>query len=96
MSLLPPPTKVRPPMSQKSEIKVYLPLHLIGELESLKRNGNRSHFIEKAIREKLKNVQGAYMDDYQTKVLLAHMRDRFNPEDLKHQLLQIILDEVNV
>jgi len=44
-------------MSKKMEIKVYLPSKLVGELESRKRAGIRSKFIEKAIRKRLKNEE---------------------------------------
>lgn len=40
-------------MSRKSEIKVYLPTRMVGELESLKRAGVRSKFIHDAIRFRL-------------------------------------------
>ena len=44
-------------MSRKSEIKVYLPTKLVGELESRKRAGIRSKFIEEAIRKRLKKEE---------------------------------------
>lgn len=40
-------------MSKKTEIKVYLPTKMVGELESRKRAGVRSKFIRDAIRFKL-------------------------------------------
>ena len=46
-------------MSRKSEIKVYLPTKMVGELESLKRAGVRSKFIATAIRNHLDK-----MDEY--------------------------------
>ena len=85
-------------MSQKSEIKVYLPLKLIGELEGKKRAGMRSKFIEKAINEKLKNTQGSYMDDFPTLPLLCHLRERLEEDyggpNITSSLLQLIIDEV--
>lgn len=40
-------------MTKKTEIKVYLPTKMVGELESRKRAGVRSKFIRDAIRFKL-------------------------------------------
>ncbi len=40
-------------MAKKTEIKVYLPTKMVGELESRKRAGVRSKFIRDAIRFKL-------------------------------------------
>ena len=39
-------------MRNKIEIKVYLPYTMVGELEREKRRGNRSKYIEGAIRAK--------------------------------------------
>lgn len=44
-------------MSKKTEIKVYLPTRMVGELESKKRYGVRSKFIEDAIRSRLNGEQ---------------------------------------
>lgn len=44
-------------MSRKTEIKVYLPTKLVGELEPRKRAGIRSKFIEQAIRSRLKKEE---------------------------------------
>ncbi len=40
-------------MSKKTEIKVYLPIKMVGELEAKKRAGVRSEFIRNAIRRSL-------------------------------------------
>ena len=40
-------------MSKKTEIKVYLPMKMVGELEAKKRAGVRSEFIRNAIRRSL-------------------------------------------
>jgi hypothetical protein len=40
-------------MSNKTEIKVYLPTKMVGELEVQKKAGVRSQFIREAIRFKL-------------------------------------------
>ena len=50
-------------MSKKSEIKVYLPTKMIGELESRKRAGIRSKFIEKAIRKSLDDDGNYHIDE---------------------------------
>jgi metal-responsive CopG/Arc/MetJ family transcriptional regulator len=44
-------------MPRKSEIKVYLPTKMVGELESLKRAGVRSKFIATAIRNHLDKME---------------------------------------
>jgi len=79
-------------MSQKSEIKVYLPLKLIGELEGRKRIGQRSRFIEAAVREKLSRHQHATLQDWNALSLLCNVRDRFEPSHIQFKLLQLIID----
>ncbi len=63
-------------MSQKSEIKVYLPIKMIGELESRKRNGERSKFIETAIRNRLNKFEELTLKDVSTKVLVVELYNR--------------------
>jgi len=93
--MLPPSSMVRPPPSQKSEIKVYLPLKLIGELESKKRRGNRSRFIANAVREKLARVDSASMEDFSIVALLCFSRDHDSLKPIHRELMQIIIEELN-
>lgn len=50
-------------MSKKTEIKVYLPTKMVGELESRKRAGIRSKFIAEAIRDKIDQVKEYAIED---------------------------------
>ncbi len=59
-------------MSQKSEIKVYLPTKMVGELESRKRAGVRSQFIREAIQFKLNGEDEFAIEDLPTQDLLDH------------------------
>jgi metal-responsive CopG/Arc/MetJ family transcriptional regulator len=63
-------------MSRKSEIKVYLPIKMIGELESRKRAGERSKFIETAIRNRLNKFEDLTLKDVTTKALVAELYNR--------------------
>ncbi len=92
IGMLPPSTMVRPPQNQKSEIKVYLPLKLIGELEGKKRAGMRSKFIEKAIKEKLARIEKSTLDDYSDLVLLCASRDRMLVGTLAEEIIQVLID----
>jgi len=83
-------------MSQKTEIKVYLPMKLVGELESKKRNGMRSKFIETAIRDKLRHIESSTMGDYSTLALLCHVRDRPEIRDHQFNILQMFIEEMIV
>jgi len=80
-------------MPYKTEIKVYLPVKLVGELESYKRNNARSNFIEKAIVEKLNGLQSTKLSDIP---LLAHMcwiRDNAKLGTFEKIFMQTIIDE---
>jgi len=81
-------------MSQKSEIKVYLPLKLIGELEGRKRTGLRSKFIEDSIREKLRRFEDASLQDWPLLALLCNARDREECQPMQGQLLQLIINDL--
>lgn len=82
-------------MSKKTEIKVYLPTKMVGELESRKRSGVRSRFIAQAIREKLDRRAAASPFDFSTAHLLITARDKINDQVLAN-MLQVIIDQVNV
>jgi metal-responsive CopG/Arc/MetJ family transcriptional regulator len=85
-------------MSQKSEIKVYLPLKLIGQLEGRKQLGMRSRFIEDAIQEKLRRQEEASLMDWPIIVLLCNARERMDLDTgyskIYRTLLQLVIDEV--
>tara|TARA_R100001463_G_scaffold130011_1_gene189139 strand:- start:951 stop:1235 length:285 start_codon:yes stop_codon:yes gene_type:complete len=89
-------------MSRNQEIKVYLPVKLVGELEAKKRAGTRSKFIREAIQEKIKRVEKASLDDWQSIVMLCCVRDRLfksigygiskETSEIYQTLLQMIID----
>lgn len=89
-------------MSRNQEIKVYLPVKLVGELEAKKRAGTRSKFIREAIQEKIKRVEKSSLDDWQSIVMLCCVRDRLfksigygiskETSEIYQQLLQMIID----
>lgn len=89
-------------MSKKSEIKVYLPLKLIGQLEEKKKAGVRSKFIKEAIQEKISRVENATLDDWSSVIMLCCVRDRLHKaigygiskmeSDIYRKLLQIVID----
>ena len=82
-------------MSKKTEIKVYLPTKMVGELESRKRSGVRSKFIAQAIREKLDRRANASPFDFGTAHLLMTARDKISDQVLAN-MLQVIIDQVHV
>ena len=84
-------------MSQKSEIKVYLPTKLVGELETRKKAGIRSKFIKEAIQEKLNRRQDSSPFDFDLNHLLCTCRDMIYQEKGKGfhtELLQLIIEEM--
>ena len=97
----PPPKGGGVPISHKSEIKVYLPIKMIGELERKKQAGQRSRFIEQAIREKLDRREKASLLDWTPKVLISNARYRLsgdesiiNYPEILDKLLELILEEL--
>ncbi len=84
------------------EIKVYLPVHLVGELEARKRAGTRSRFIREAIQEKISRVEKATLDDWKSVVMLCCVRDRMRDmigkgvssgeSEIYQKLLQMVID----
>ena len=78
-------------MRQKVEIKVYLPYMMIGELESLKRSGRRSKFIEDAIRAKLDGEEAFRPQDLRTRRIIALLLARYPDDDV---LRTILLDRM--
>ena len=80
-------------MSYKTEIKVYLPVKMVGELERYKRTGSRSSFVEKAIRRKLDGLDTISMHDTS---MIAHMcwvRDNANLGPFETVFMQSIIDK---
>jgi len=80
-------------MSYKTEIKVYLPVKMVGELERYKRTGSRSSFIEKAIKMKLDGLDSHMMGDDS---LMAHMcwvRDNAELGPFEVVFMQSIIDK---
>ena len=57
-------------MREKIEIKVYLPIKMVGELESRNKLRVRSKFIQSAIRAKLDDGETWSIRDIPTKQLL--------------------------
>lgn len=58
-------------MRQKIEIKVYLPIKMVGELETRRKNGLRSKFVEEAIRNHLDDESEFNVRDISNKQLMA-------------------------
>lgn len=91
-------------MSRKQEIKVYLPMKLVGELEGRKRLGTRSRFIRDAITAKLHNLKGTSPRDFQLIHILSDARERIselsgtqfsmNQSAILVKMLQLVIDEV--
>ena len=91
-------------MSNKTEIKVYLPTRLVGELDAKKRAGVRSKFIKEAIQEKLKRRREASPFDFDLLHLLATCRDLIYKKteygltqfesQMFQDMLQIIIDRL--
>jgi metal-responsive CopG/Arc/MetJ family transcriptional regulator len=83
----------RRPMSNKTEIKVYLPTKLVGELESRKRAGLRSKFIEKAIRKRLEGEEHFTIQDVTTLNLMKMLHSRLNSRnDASAMMVQQFLE----
>ena len=84
-------------MGRKSEIKVYLPERLVGELEGRRRMGTRSKFIENAINRYLRKIDGVTPSEFNQVHLLCTVRDNFAMEGLTtySKIIQAIIDEVN-
>jgi len=83
-------------MNQKSEIKVYLPIKMIGELDRKKQAGQRSKFIEKAIREKIDRVSDFDIWDCEIRDVLdeAVVRLRRLERISRNEALVILMERV--
>lgn len=82
-------------MARKTEIKVYLPERLVGELEGRRRMGTRSKFIEQAIQDKLKKMNLASLQDFNPVAMLCFCRDLYADKKWVHDILQLVVNEVN-
>ena len=74
-------------MRKKIEIKVYLPYLMVGELESKRKNGLRSKYIEEAVRNRIDNETSFELKDVDTRTLLVHLRNRQTSKQLQSLLL---------
>ena len=81
-------------MRQKIEIKVYLPYMMVGELESLKRSGKRSKFIEDAVRAKLDGEEAFRVQDLPTRRILALCMARFPDDDVLRTMCLKLMGEI--
>ena len=83
-------------MSRKQEIKVYLPVFQVGQMEHMKNKGTMSAFISNAIRSKLDKLEKASPYDYELTHLLSVCRDKLFElnSEFKAKLIQSIIDEV--
>ena len=70
-------------MRNKIEIKVYLPIKMVGELEERNKQRRRSKFIEAAIRSKLDASEEFSLVDISTRQLLAALLSRDISEFVK-------------
>lgn len=80
-------------MRQKIEIKVYLPYMMVGELESLKRSGQRSKYIEQAVRARLDGEDAFRVQDIPTRRILALCMARFPDDDVLRTMLLKLMED---
>ena len=80
-------------MSYKTEIKVYLPVKMVGELERYKRTGTRSQFIEKAIEQKLSGIEGISLADTSMMGHMCWIRDNADLGPFEKVFMQTIIDK---
>lgn len=87
-------------MSRKQEIKVYLPVFQVGQMEHMKNKGTRSAFISNAIKDKLNKIKTASPFDYSALMLLCTARDKlqhesfFGSNDFEIRMLQLLIEKV--
>ena len=77
-------------MSRKTKINVLLPFKMVGELESLSKDGKRSEYIEKAIRRQIDHRDGFDISSISTAQLLGLIINRTQGDSIEHKLLMII------
>jgi len=83
-------------MSNKTEIKVYLPTKMVGELEQQKKAGLRSKFIKDAIRFKLDGEAEYDISDCPIEEIFDHAvwKMRGLTEDSRNQALVLFIQRV--
>lgn len=83
-------------MRNKTEIKVYLPIKMVGELERHRQNNNRSYFIEKAIRARLDDEDAFSFSDISNRQLMAMLHSRLSERNdaSAHILKEMLLQEL--
>ena len=71
-------------MKYKTEIKVYLPVQMVGELHQHKLSGTRSKFIEQAIRNRIDGRDNELkLSDLKTEGIMHFLLENRKPEVLK-------------
>lgn len=83
-------------MRNKTEIKVYLPIKMVGELERHRVNGNRSNFIEKAVRARLDDEDAFSFADITNRQLMAMLHARLGERNdaAAHILREMLIQEL--
>ena len=68
-------------MSRKTKINVLLPFKMVGELERYSKQGIRSQFIERAIRNRLDQEETFDIADVPTRQLMAVLLARLQKRE---------------
>tara|TARA_R110002096_G_scaffold371334_1_gene564740 strand:+ start:154 stop:405 length:252 start_codon:yes stop_codon:yes gene_type:complete len=75
-------------MRKKIEIKVYLPYLMVGELETKRKQGLRSKYIEEAVRNRLDGEEAFDFKDITTSRLLGLLHARFEYDQVFKLMIQ--------
>jgi hypothetical protein len=75
-------------MRKKIEIKVYLPYLMVGELETKRKQGLRSKYIEEAVRNRLDGEEAFDFKDITTSRLLGLLHARFEDDQVFKLMIQ--------
>jgi len=75
-------------MRNKIEIKVYLPIKMVGELEERNKQRLRSKFIEESIRSRLNGQEGFSMKDITTRQLLGMLHHRYMDDEVFRTIIE--------
>ena len=75
-------------MRKKIEIKVYLPYLMVGELETARKKGLRSKYIEEAVRNRLDGEEAFDFKDITTSRLLGLLHARFEYDQVFKLMIQ--------
>lgn len=80
-------------MSRKTKINVLLPFKMVGELERFSKQGIRSEFIQKAIRDRLDKEESFDIRDVSTRQIMANLHQRMlKRDDASAQLIVTLLE----